>query len=268
MKVCFPATIVAGVMFCLIPALAFAQAGAPGVGPGPGAVRPPAGPAPGMAAPAAAAPATAPRATTQIVVIDIAKIFKGHHRFNQQMADIKKDIEDFDGYVKNETNKLKAMGEALQSYRAGSLEYKTKEEEAARLTSDLQVKVGLKKKDLLESEARVYFNVYRDLEQKVAIFAQQNQIMMVLRFNSDEMKEDDRNSVLQGVNRAVVYYHPNLDVTQHLLVELNRGVPPYVPPTAAGAPVGGPQANNNFNNGPRPQIPGQPGGQPVRRPPQ
>ncbi|WP_254508358.1 OmpH family outer membrane protein [Anatilimnocola floriformis] len=257
MKVCFPATFVAGVMFCLIPAAAFAQVGgAPGAAPGmaPGA-RPPA-----AAAPAATAPAAGPRAATPIVVIDIAKVFKGHYRFNQQMGDIKKDIEDFDGYVKNETNKLKAMGEALQSYRAGSLEYKQKEEEAARLTSDLQVKVGLKKKELLENEARVYFNVYRDLEQKVAIFAQQNQIMMVLRFNSDEMKEDDRNSVLQGVNRAVVYYNPGLDVTQHLLVELNRGVPPYNPPAPAGGATG-PQANNNFNN--RPQIPG-PNGQPVQ----
>lgn len=202
--------------------------------------------------------AAAPQqATTQIVVIDIAKIFKGHHRFNQMMADIKKDIEDFDAYVKNETNKLKGMGEALQSYRAGSLEYKQKEEEAARLTSDLQVKVGLKKKELLESEARVYFTVYRQLEQKVAVFAQRNRITMVLRFNSDEMKEDDRNSVLQGVNRAVVYYHPNLDVTNLVLLELNDGVPPYVP-NNTGAAGGNGQAI-------RPQIPGQPNAQPPRR---
>jgi len=247
-KVCFPATIVAGVMFCLIPA-AQAQVGAGG----PSAARPPVS-APATAAPTAAAPQ---QATTQIVVIDIAKIFKGHHRFNQMMADIKKDIEDFDAYVKNETGKLKSMGEALQQYRAGSLEYKQKEEEAARLTSDLQVKVGLKKKELLEQEARVYFNVYRELEQKVAVFAQRNRITMVLRFNSDDMKEDDRNSVLQGVNRAVVYYHPQLDVTNMLLLELNGGLPPFDPATAKQAATN-PQANRPFI----PQ-PGQP--QPPRR---
>lgn len=255
MKVCFPATIVAGVMFCLIP-VAFAQQGAPGGVPG--GVRP--------AAPAAAPAMTAAapqQSTTQIVVIDIAKIFKGHHRFNQMMADIKKDIEDFDGYVKNETGKLKGMGEQLQQYRAGSLEYKQKEEEAARLTSDLQVKVGLKKKELLEQEARVYFTVYRELEQKVAVFAQQNRITMVLRFNSDDMKEDDRNSVLQGVNRAVVYYHPQLDVTNLVLHELNAGVRPYVPPTNNGAAGGNGQAN--LNN--RPYIPPTgPGPQPQPQP--
>lgn len=256
MKVCFPATIVAGVMFCLIP-VAFAQQGLPGGVPGPGGGRP-AAPAAAPTAPAMTA-AAPQQATTQIVVIDIAKIFKGHHRFNQMMADIKKDIEDFDGYVKNETNKLKGMGEALQGYRAGSPEYKQKEEEAARLTSDLQVKVGMKKKELLEQEARVYFTVYRQLEQKVAVFAQRNRITMVLRFNSDDMKEDDRNSVLQGVNRAVVYYHPNLDVTNLVLLELNDGVPPYVPNNTGAAAGGNGQARNLA-------PPVRPNGQPQNRP--
>lgn len=252
MKVCFPATIVAGVMFCFVSAAFAQQGGVPGGGI-PGGARPPAGNVPAVSAPAPQQP------TTQIVVIDIAKIFKKHHRFNQMMADIKKDIEDFDAHVKNETAKLKAMGEQLQAYRAGSLEYKAKEEEAARLTSDLQVKVGLKKKELLESEARVYYNVYRELEQKVAVFAQQNRIMMVLRFNSDDMKEDDRNSVLQGVNRAVVYYHPQLDVTELVLFELNKNVPPYVPPTAGG-PGAQPTGPNGQNPSARaPQIPGRPG---------
>jgi Skp family chaperone for outer membrane proteins len=258
-KVCFPATIVAGVMFCLIP-VAFAQQGLPGGVPGPGAgVGRPAAPT-ATAPPAGAAMTTAApqQATTQIVVIDIAKIFKGHHRFNQMMADIKKDIEDFDAYVKNETGKLKGMGEQLQQYRAGSLEYKQKEEEAARLTSDLQVKVGMKKKELLESEARVYFTVYRELEQKVGVFAQRNRITMVLRFNSEDMKEDDRNSVLQGVNRAVVYYHPNLDVTNMVLLELNGGIPPYDPKTANAANGNGQAINRPLipqTNGPGPQPP-------------
>lgn len=252
MKVCFPATIVAGVMLCLT-SVAVAQvpgAGAPGVGR-------PAAPAGVPAAPTGAPAAT--QATTTIAVIDIAKIFKGHNRFNQMMADIKKDIEEFDGIVKAETAKLKSMGEALQSYKTGSLEYKTKEEEIARMSSDLQVKVGLKKKELLEQEARVYYNVYRELETTVGRFAQANRITMVLRFNSEEMKEEDRNSVLQGVNRAVVYYHPNLDVTNFVLFELNRNGPPAPQPQvqrpSPTAPAG--------TNATRPFIP-----QPGVRPPQ
>lgn len=252
MKVCFPATIVAGVMLCLT---AVVSGQVPGAGvPGVGRPAAPAGGVPGGGMPAAAAPTGPPaaaQATTTIAVIDIAKIFKGHNRFNQMMADIKKDIEEFDGIVKAETARLKSMGEQLQSYKTGSLEYKTKEEEIARLSSDLQVKVGLKKKELLEQEARVYYNVYRELETTVGRFAHANKITMVLRFNSEEMKEEDRNSVLQGVNRAVVYYHPNLDVTNFVLFELNRnGPPPQQPQVRQPGPVG----PAGINAG-RPQIP-------------
>lgn len=232
MKVCLPATIVAGVVLCAQVALA------QGV---------PANPA---ARPAAAV--AAPASTPTIAVIDIAKVFKEHIRFKAMMNDIKKDIEDFDTYVKGETQKLKAMTDTLQQYKTGSLEYKQREEEAARLTSDLQVKVGLKKKELLESEARVYFQVYRELEQSVANFSQANRILMVLRFNSEDMKEDDRNSVLQGVNRAVVYYHPHLDITAYVLQDLNRNPAPA--PTAPGVAPGGAVPGGQAN---RPQIPGQ-----------
>jgi Skp family chaperone for outer membrane proteins len=230
-KVCLPATIVAGIVLCAQVVLAQGVPGGP-------AARPP----------VAAAPAAAPASTPTIAVIDIAKVFKEHARFKAMMNDIKKDIEDFDGYVKAETQKLKSMSDALQQYKTGSLEYKQREEEAARLTSDLQVKVGLKKKELLESEARVYFQVYRELEQSVANFAQANRILMVLRFNSEDMKEDDRNSVLQGVNKAVVYYHPHLDITAYVLQDLNRNAP-QVPATGGAVPGG--QAT-------RPQIPVQP----------
>ena len=63
------------------------------------------------------------------------------------------------------------------------------------------------------------------------------------------MKEDDRNSVLQGVNRAVVYYNPQYDITNYILAKLNEGY--NVPPAAPGAnqPAG--------TNATRPQIPGQ-----------
>lgn len=248
MKVCFPATFVAGVMLCLVPAI---SAQVPG-GVAPGGVGRPAGGGPAAAAPAG--PPAAAQATTTIAVIDIAKIFKGHHRFNQMMGDIKKDIEEFDGIVKAETGRLKSMGEALQQYKTGSLEYKTKEEELARLSSDLQVKVGLKKKELLEQEARVYYSVYRELENTVARFAQANRITMVLRFNSEDMKEEDRNSVLQGVNRAVVYYHPNLDVTNYVLFELNKDVPAPRPPVQPQVRQPGAPGPAGINAG-RPQIP-------------
>ena len=136
------------------------------------------------------------------------------------------------------------------TFKPSSLEYKQMEEELARTQSDLQVKVGLKRKEFLEQEARVYYRVYREVEQAVALFAQRNRIGLVLRYNGDEMKEDDRASVLQGVNRAVVY-QSNLDVTNFVLQQLNGNSHVAPPPTP-----GGPAGNLSTRPGPAsPQIP-------------
>ena len=228
MRVHLPATFVAS----LVTVIAFAgQVHAQGGAPVPGGARP-----------AAAAPTG-----TNVAVIDIAYVFKNHNRFNAAMNDIKKDIEDFEAFVRNEQKNFNAMREQLQTFKPGTQEYKQKEESMAQVQSDLQVKIGLKRKEFLEQEARVYYRVYREIEQSVGLFAQRNRIGLVLRFNGDDMKEDDRASVLQGVNRAVVYQQ-NLDVTEFILGDLNRGTTP--PPTPGTAAPAGVQATK-----PGPQIP-------------
>jgi len=209
----------------------------------------------GAAAPRTAAPVAAPAATagapmgTNVAVIDVAQIFKKHNRFNAAMQDIKKDIEDFDNFVRAEQNKMKALAEQLQSFKAGSVEYKQKEEEIARMTSEMQVKIGLKRKEFLEQEARVYYHVYKEIEQSVQNFAIRNRIGLVMRYNADEMKEDDRASVLQGVNRAVVYQQ-GLDITHFILEDLNRGT--TAPTTGAAAGGGTARATGPQIPAPRP----------------
>jgi Skp family chaperone for outer membrane proteins len=198
---------------------------------------------PGQGASGGARPASAP--PTAVAVIDVALIFKHHDRFNGQMGDIKRDIEQFEAYVKGQQSSLKTRVEELQQYGPTSADYKAKEAELARTQSQLQVEIGLKRKEFLEKEARVYYHVYKEIENAVAVFSQRAGIGLVLRYNSDDMKEDDRQSVLQGVNKAVVF-HQGLDITEYIITNLNRrpfnpnekpgGAAPTTP--AAGAPAG------------------------------
>ena len=217
------------------------------------------GQAPPPSRPAAPAAAAATPSGTNVAVIDIALIFKHHDRFNAAMGDIKKDIEQFEAYVKDEQKKLKARADELQQFNAGSPDYRTKEAELARLQSELQVQIGLKRKDFLEQEARVYFRVYKEIEGSVAVFAQRYRIGLVLRFNSDEMKEDDRASVLQGVNRAVVW-HGSLDITPQIIADLNRR-----PFNRDEKPAGAAAPSTATGPGPRPIVPGTKGGGNINR---
>ena len=182
------------------------------------------GPPPvGRPAAPASAPAAAPAAAgTSVAVIDVAYIFKNHVRFNGQMNDMKRDIEGFDASIRGEQQAFAKKRETLTQFSPTSDQYKKAEEELARIKSELDIKVAVKRREFLEQEAKVYYNIYREIEDTVAVFAQRNGIRLVLRYSGDEMKAEDRASVLQGVNRPVVYQY-GLDITTHILNQLNAG---------------------------------------------
>jgi Skp family chaperone for outer membrane proteins len=256
------ATFVAGplsVFFLVAPVAAqVLPAGPRPSGPPTGAIAP-GGPAMSAPAPAPSAPAGG----TSVAVIDVAYIFKTHARFNQSMSDMKRDIEAFDAHMQEESKKLQKKQEEMQAFGPSSPQFKKLDEELAKMKSDFQITVQSKKRDFLEQEAKVYYNIYREVEEAVIVFAQRHGIRLVLRFTGDEMKPDDRASVLQGVNKPVLY-QDHLDITMDILSKLNAGatVPPgggVAPPVGPGSPIQPPDRNARPpQNGPI-IPPGQPG---------
>ena len=207
----------------------------------------PGGAGTGAAARPSIAPVAARPAGTNVAVIDIGQVFDKHPQFQAQMQNLKKQVEELDAFLRGEQKRMITMRDDLQSYAAGSPQYKAKEEEMAHLQSDLQVKMALQRKDFVEKEARVYFDTYNEVYTIISEVADRNGIGLVLRFNSEEMKPEDRSSVLNGVNRAVVFQR-NLNVTNMVVAEVLRRYPQSVAektPAAAGTgatrPTGRPQ---------------------------
>jgi hypothetical protein len=92
-----------------------------------------------------------------------------------------------------------------------------KEEQLARTQADLAVEAQGKRKEFIEREAQLYYDTYNDVQKLVQQYAQAYKIQLVLRFNRIEMKAEDRATILQGVNRPVVYYNPALDITDAIV---------------------------------------------------
>jgi Skp family chaperone for outer membrane proteins len=188
-------------------------------------------PAAAAAAPAAAAPAARPASAPPVVVIDISEVFKQHSSFNQQLNALKEEIKTLDAYYQAEQKKIVGQRDKLSSFNAGSPEYKKLEEDIARMASDLQVEMALKQKNVAEQEAKVYFNTYNQIYKQVEIFADSYGIGLVLRHNNVQMDPQKRDTVLQGVNRAIVFQR-NLDITEEIIKRVNAA-------NVAAAPAGG-----------------------------
>lgn len=161
-------------------------------------------------------------ARAQVVIVDVAKVFKEHIRLKQAMKILGDEVKAYDDYLREQQGQLKQLVDQRQKLKASSPEYKEIDAKLARQQSDLQVEMQLKKKAFMEREAKHFYNTYDEVTRAVAKFADANGVRLVLRFNSAPMVRDDRASVLQGVNNDIVY-QKNLDITDIIIAEVNKG---------------------------------------------
>ncbi|MEX0819393.1 MAG: OmpH family outer membrane protein [Pirellulaceae bacterium] len=162
---------------------------------------------------------------TNVAVVDIGFIFKNATRFKQAMDDIKADDERFKQEVVAKQEAMQAAVQNLQKMQKGSTDYKILEEQIAGDQTKLRLDMARKQKDRVEQEAKVYFNAYREVESHINKFATTYGIDLVLRFNAEEMDPSQPESVLNGINRFVVYQR-DLNITGHILDQMNRDTPP------------------------------------------
>ena len=129
----------------------------------------------------------------RIALVDVAKVFKAHTRFNASLEQMKKDAEMFQTMMRTEQNKLAA---------------------------ELQVTQSQKGRDISEKEARLYFDTYVEVTQQIANYADRNGIGLVLRYNSAPIDAADRKSVIEGVNREIVF-QVGRDITDQVIATIN-----------------------------------------------
>ena len=165
-----------------------------------------------------------------VALLDLGYIFKNHPRFKQKMEMMKQDVQAFEEQVKQQQRQLEAAGRRLGTYKPGSLEYKNIEETTTKQLADLRVQIQLKRKDIIEREAQIYMETYKEVIHSVATFASQRKIDLVLRYDSDTGPLTgvvNPRETMKVINRPVIFQY-QLDITKLILNELSR------PSTARG----------------------------------
>jgi Skp family chaperone for outer membrane proteins len=183
--------------------------------PGQPAVRP-------MTQPAAPASASGSPAT-HVAVIDVGYIFKNHTRFKAAMEKMKDEVMAAENALKAERDRINVLMEQLKNFNVGTPEHRKLEAEVAKAQGDFNVNAQLRKKDFMDSEAKVYFQVYSEIERAVSQFARDNKIAVVHRFDGEPVDDTDRNRILGSITKPIVYYDPQVDITPDILRMLNAG---------------------------------------------
>ena len=169
---------------------------------------------------------------TRIAVVDISYIFKNHPGFKSKMEQMKTEVQAFEETLRGRGEQIKTISEEMKAFKASSPEYKAKEAQILKIQADGQAAAALKKKHFLEEESQIYYSTYNEVVSIIREFSLKHGIGLVVRFNSEDINQEKRESVLEGINRAVVFQH-RLNITTLILDSINRSAVATKPGTPA-----------------------------------
>jgi Skp family chaperone for outer membrane proteins len=167
-----------------------------------------------------------------IAVVDVARILKEHKGIQAQVKAVEEELASYDKQFKQQQEELKAAVELLKTLQQGSVDYAKQEEKIANADSSLRLQMNRKRKELVDAEARIYYDNYTMISDAVKLIAEHNKIDLVLRYNSEEMALENQESVIRGVMKNIVYHKDSLDITAYVMQVLDQKMASKQPATA------------------------------------
>lgn len=158
----------------------------------------------------------------KIAVVDVARILKDHPGIKAQVEKVEQDLKNYDAQLSGKRDELKQAVEQLKTFNPGTPEYTDHEEKVAQMESRLRLDMNRKRKELVDAEARIYFENYQMISDTVQKIAEHNRIDLVLRYNGEEMELAKQESVIRGVMKNIVYRSDRLDMTDAVMQVLNQ----------------------------------------------
>jgi Skp family chaperone for outer membrane proteins len=178
-----------------------------------------------------------PQSPGGIALLDVSRVFKEHARFNAEMNNMKAEVQAAETRMKADADVLQQNMAKLKDLDAASQAYKELEASIATQRAQMQVDVQLQRKDFLQKEAKIYHMVYREVQQEVQYFASRYNLSAVLRFSNNVANVNQPDEVLRDINKSVVWFAPQLDITDDILGALNNSAAqPAANPQGGQAP--------------------------------
>lgn len=163
--------------------------------------------------------------STNIAILDLGYIFKEHNGFKAATERMKNDLTTAETKLREERDSLNTLMKDFQEkpeFKKGSREYKQMEEELAKRGADLQIEMNIKKREFMEREARIYYNVYQEIMRVVRDHCAQQNIQVVLRFSAEQADPTDPQSILKDINKNILHWDQSIDITGTILQRLNQ----------------------------------------------
>lgn len=159
-------------------------------------------------------------AQNKVVLVDIGQVFKSHPVFSQQLDGLKAEADRFKEDTQRLQQDLMAEAEGLKAFKPDSDGFRQLETKLAQDSAALEVQQMNKLRGLMEREARLHFDTYMEIKDAITTYCQERGIKLVMRHNSEPMAPNEIGSIMQKVNGKVVYFRPENEITQQIVVRI------------------------------------------------
>lgn len=177
----------------------------------------------------------------KIALIDMAHVFKNYTKFEALREGLKTEIAASEAKIKGDIEALTALKSKLDMMTESSPGYAQAESELASKAAEIDASRKVMQRDFLRKESQIYKQVYIEVSGAVKMYAEYYKYTLVLRFNRNQLQEDDApNAVINSMNKQVVWHEPENDITDAVLDYLNKK---YAKENASARAPGGPTTN-------------------------
>lgn len=193
--------------------------------------------------------AAKPQPNIRLAVIDISHILKNYQKHEDLQQEVREAAEMAQNKAKGMIEQARSLQEQLQSgeFESDSDEFLKKERQVISLSSKFEVYNALTKKELTKKNAETMAKAYLDVQNAMALYAEQNGYTMIMRFQRDFEGLSERDRTWQTMSQSIVRYEGADDITDSVLAWLNQqyqaqlaSAAPKKPATPAKSPTAAP----------------------------
>lgn len=164
----------------------------------------------------------APSIPHKVGLIDMAFVFKNYKKFETLREDLKVEIAESEEKAKGMQRETAELQQQLKTYQEGSAEYTKLEKQLVQKAADFENFRRQMSREFLKKESKIYLEVYNEVSKTVEKYAVHYKYTLIMRFNREDLETDNPQALLQGMNRQVVYYRGDDDITTPVLEALNK----------------------------------------------
>jgi Skp family chaperone for outer membrane proteins len=156
------------------------------------------------------------RTPRNIAVVDLNHLFKNHAPLKRELSDLQGEATLQQAKYESLLKSITKKSEELKDLTVGSREYKKLEEEVMQGKAKIQADIALTRKDFVQREAKLYFDVYQKIRSDVAKIAKSQGLAIVINMNRDESHAENPDEVARRISDKVFWFDESIDLTPQL----------------------------------------------------